>query len=171
MGSDGTMPEPVSSAPKALNSAQSASAEAMAKHEPLELLSLMKAGKVPAAPMSELIQFSLLEAERGRVVFVCDPAAKFLNSLGVIHGGFSMILLDTCMGVAVYSTLRAGVGYTSIETKVNFVKPVLPETGRLRAIGHAIHTGQRTGTAEGRLVDEAGTLYAHGTTTCFIYPL
>jgi uncharacterized protein (TIGR00369 family) len=82
-----------------------------------------------------------------------------------------MTLLDTCMGVAIYTTLSSGVGYTTIETKVNFVKPIIAETGRLRAVGHAVHSGTRTATAEGRLVDEEGKLYAHGTTTCFLFPL
>jgi uncharacterized protein (TIGR00369 family) len=73
--------------------------------------------------------------------------------------------------VAIYTTLSSGIGYTTIETKVNFVKPITVETRLLRAVGHAVHTGTRTGTAEGRLVDEEGNLYAHGTTTCFLFPL
>jgi len=91
--------------------------------------------------------------------------------MGIVHGGYAMTLLDTCMGVAIYTTLSSGVGYTTIETKVNFVKPITAETGLLRAVGHAVHSGTRTATAEGRLVDEEGKLYAHGTTTCFLFPL
>jgi uncharacterized protein (TIGR00369 family) len=74
------------------------------------------------------------------------------------------------MGIAAYSTLGVAVRYTTIETKVNFVRPITVATGRLRAIGTAVHTGTRTGTAEGRLIDSAGTLYAHGTTTIFLFP-
>ena len=78
---------------------------------------------------------------------------------------------NSCMGLAIYSTLGTGLGQTSIETKVNFVRPITVATGPLKAIGTALHTGTRTGTAEGKLVDANGKLYAHGTTTCFLFPV
>ncbi len=109
--------------------------------------------------------------EFGRATIVTTPNERFYNTMGIVHGGYAMTLLDTCMGVAIYTTLSSGVGYTTIETKVNFVKPITAETGLLRAVGHAVHSGTRTATAEGRLVDEEGKLYAHGTTTCFLFPL
>jgi len=91
--------------------------------------------------------------------------------MGIVHGGYHLTLLDSCMGLAIYSTLGPGLAQTSIETKVNFVRPVTAANGQLRAIGTALHTGSRTGTAEGKLVDAEGKLYAHGTTTCFLFPI
>jgi uncharacterized protein (TIGR00369 family) len=87
----------------------------------------------------------------------------------VVHGGVAATLLDSAMGCAVHSALPAGAGYTSLEIKVNFVRPLTAETGRVRCEAKLIHLGGRTATAEGRVVDEAGKLYAHGTTTCLIF--
>jgi uncharacterized protein (TIGR00369 family) len=145
--------------------------EVMQRYSGLEVLHRLKDGLLPVAPMSEVIPFALVDAEFGKAIVRSTPSERFYNTIGIVHGGYAMTLLDTCMGVAIYSTLSSGIGYTSIETKVNFVKPVTAETGPLRAVGHAVHTGTRTATAEGRLVDEEGRLYAHGTTTCFLYPL
>jgi uncharacterized protein (TIGR00369 family) len=145
--------------------------EVMERYSGLEVLHRVKNGLLPKAPISEVIPFELTDIEFGKVTVVSTPSEKFYNTMGIAHGGYAMTLLDTCMGVAVYTTLSSGVGYTSIETKVNFVKPVTAQTGPLRAIGHAVHLGTRTATAEGRLVDSEGKLYAHGTTTCFLYPL
>jgi uncharacterized protein (TIGR00369 family) len=143
----------------------------MQQHGGLEVLRRMKDGLLPKPAMSDVIPFQLMDIEFGKATLVSRPSEKFYNTAGIVHGGYAMTLLDSCMGVAIYTTLSSGIGYTSIETKVNFVKPVVAETGLLRAIGHAVHTGTRTATAEGRLVDEAGKLYAHGTTTCFLFQL
>jgi uncharacterized protein (TIGR00369 family) len=143
----------------------------MRRHNGLDVLHQVKAGLLPRPAMSETIPFELMDMEFGKATLISMPSEKFYNTLGIAHGGYAMTLLDSCMGVAIYTTMSAGVGYTTIETKVNFVKPVTVETGLLRAVGHAVHTGSRTATAEGRLVDEEGKLYAHGTTTCFLFPL
>ena len=143
----------------------------MQRHNGLEVLHQLKKGLLPRSPMSEVIPFELTDIEFGKATLVSTPSEKFYNTLGIVHGGYALTLLDSSMGLAIYTTLSFGIGYTSIETKVNFVKPVTVKTGPLRAVGHAVHTGTRTATAEGRLVDEEGELYAHGTTTCFLYPL
>jgi uncharacterized protein (TIGR00369 family) len=143
----------------------------MQRHNGLEVLHQVKKGLLPRPAMSEVIPFELMDIEFGKATLISTPSEKFYNTLGIVHGGYAMTLLDSCMGVAIYTTLSSGIGYTTIETKVNFVKPVTVERGLLRAVGHAVHTGTRTGTAEGRLVDEEGNLYAHGTTTCFLFPL
>lgn len=91
--------------------------------------------------------------------------------MGAVHGGFAMTLLDSAMTCAVMSVLAAGELCTTVETKVSFVRPVLASTGRLRAQAHVIHAGSRVATAEGRLTDAAGRLYAHGTSTCLRFPL
>lgn len=82
-----------------------------------------------------------------------------------------MTLLDSSMGCAIHSLLPAGQSYAAVETKVNFVRPLTDRSGPVRAEGRAIHTGSRIGTAEGRVVDAAGKVYAHGTTTCLIFPI
>jgi uncharacterized protein (TIGR00369 family) len=143
----------------------------MRQYSGLEVLQQVKDGRLPLAPISDVIPFDLRDMEFGRATIVSTPNEKFYNTMGIAHGGYAMTLLDSCMGVAIYTTLSSGIGYTSIETKVNFVKPIKAETGLLRAVGHAVHTGTRTATAEGRLIDEEGKLYAHGTTTCFLFPL
>ena len=86
----------------------------------------------------------------------------------MVHGGWAATLLDSCMGCAVHSTLEPGQGYTTVEIKVSFVRPLTASTGRVEAEGRVIHFGRLIATAEGRLVDSAGRLYAHGTTTCLI---
>jgi uncharacterized protein (TIGR00369 family) len=106
--------------------------------------------------------------ERGRAVFEVVPAEQHFNPIGVVHGGLAMTLLDSAMACSVQSELPAGSGYTTLEAKINLVRPVTLETGKLRAIGKVIHVGSRVGTAEGRLEDASGKLYAHGTTTCII---
>jgi uncharacterized protein (TIGR00369 family) len=145
--------------------------EVMQDYNGLEVLRQLKNGLLPRPPMSEVIPFELMDMEFGKAVLISTPSEKFYNTMGIAHGGYAMTLLDSCMGVAIYTTLSSGIGYTTIETKVNFVKPITVKAGLLRAIGHAVHTGTRTATAEGRLVDQEGKLYAHGTTTCFLYPL
>ncbi len=137
-------------------------------HKGIEVLEQLLDGKVPYPAMSQIIPFRVTSAIRGQVTVESEPSKAFYNTAGIVHGGFALTLLDTCMGLSVYSTLEAKLHYTTIETKVNFVRPITESTGRMRAIGNAVHTGTRTGTAEGRLVDHAGVIYAHGTTSCFL---
>jgi uncharacterized protein (TIGR00369 family) len=142
----------------------------VSQYSGLEVLQRLLDGDLPHPAMSEIIPFRLTEVAAGRVVFESTPTAEFNNTAGIVHGGYAMTLLDTCMGIAVYSTLGPAIRYTTMETKVNFIRPITAATGRLRAVGTALHTGTRTGTAEGRLIDLAGTLFAHGTTTIFLFP-
>ena len=104
----------------------------------------------------------------------CSKASRssaFYNPLGSVHGGWAMTLLNSCTACAVHSTLAAGQGYTSVETKVNFTRPLSADSGPLRAEGQVISVGRRIGTAEGRLLGDGGRVYAHGTSTCLIFPL
>jgi uncharacterized protein (TIGR00369 family) len=137
----------------------------------LEIWNAMRDGHLPLPPMAAVIPMRIAEVALGRVVLACEPAEQFYNAMGIVHGGYHLTVLDSCMGLAIYSTLGPGLGQTSIETKVNFVRPVTAATGPLRVIGTSLHTGSRTGTAEGKLVDGVGKLYAHGTTTCFLFPV
>ncbi|MBM3523316.1 MAG: PaaI family thioesterase [Alphaproteobacteria bacterium] len=134
----------------------------------IEFLQDLIARRVPAAPISETAGFWLVEAEPGRAVFEGEATARFLNPLGTVHGGWISTLLDSAMGCAVHTLIKAGQSYTTAELKVNFVRPLLPGGGVLRCTGTVIHGGSRLATAEGRLVDAGGKLLAHGSTTCMI---
>jgi len=101
-------------------------------------------------------------------LFECEPGEQHYNPIGVVHGGLAMTLLDSAMGCSVHTRLPAGKGYTTLEAKVNLVRAITIRTGTLRATGRVIHLGGKTATAEGRLEDADGKLYAHGTTTCIV---
>ncbi|GAC1687548.1 MAG: PaaI family thioesterase [Candidatus Dormibacteraceae bacterium] len=137
----------------------------------LEFMHAVIAGKLPPPPIAATMDFKGAEADEGRVVFAGQPGEFVYNPLGVVHGGYAMTLLDSAMGCAVQTMLAHGEGYTSLETSVNFVRPITKETGRVRCEGKVIHRGGRIATAEGRLVAEStGKLLAHGTTTCMVFP-
>lgn len=134
----------------------------------IDFLRKIIAKDLPQPPIACTLDYALLEVEEGRAVFGIQPAEIHYNPIGMVHGGIPCTLLDSAMGCAVHSTLPAGVGYTTLELKVNIVKAIGKDTGYLRAEGRLIHAGRSTAVAEGRLVDEAGKLYAHATTTCMI---
>ncbi|HEY6187633.1 MAG TPA: PaaI family thioesterase [Pyrinomonadaceae bacterium] len=135
----------------------------------LEYLQKIVAGELPRPPISALLDFGLAELGEGRAVFTVEPAEYHYNPIGVVHGGLAATLLDSAMGCAVHSMLAAGVGYTTLEVKVNYVRPMTVETGLVRCEAKVIHMGGRTATAEGRVTDASGKLYAHATTTCIIF--
>ena len=145
--------------------------EARRAQSGLELLEGLIAGRVPRPPISDTLNFYLVEVAPGRAVFQGAPKREFFNPIGAIHGGWAATLLDSCMGCAVHTALPAGQGYTTVEFKLNFVRPVMPDTGPLRAEGRVINAGRTIATADGRLVDADGKLYAHGTETCLVFAL
>jgi uncharacterized protein (TIGR00369 family) len=108
------------------------------------------------------------EVDHGRVVMSLETRPDFANPLGTVHGGIAATLLDSVMGCAVHTTMPAGVGYTTLEIKVNYIRAVRTDGQRLTATGALIHSGRRTTTAEGNVFDEDGRLVAHGTTTCLV---
>lgn len=122
----------------------------------------------PSAPIGELIGMSFVSADHGHVVFELTPAERHYNPIGTVHGGIAATMLDSAMGCAVHSTLPAGTGYTTAEIKISYVRALTAATGAVRAEGRVLHTGSRMATAEGFVRDAAGTLYAHGTTTCLV---
>ena len=137
----------------------------------LEIMQRMIAGRLPRPPISVAMDFDLLAAAAGSALFAGTPGARFLNPYGTVHGGYVATLMDSAMTCAVQTTVGAGFGVTTVEFKVNFVKPIPVDVGRLRAVASAIHSGKRLGTAEGKLWDDRDVLYAHGTTTCMVYSL
>jgi uncharacterized protein (TIGR00369 family) len=146
-------------------------AETTAAMSGLDFLRGIIEGRLPGPPIMELIGFQLIEVEKARAVFEGTPALRHYNPIGAVHGGYAATLLDSCMGCAVHTTLPKGVGYTTLEFKVGFVRPITADTGRVRAEGKVISSGRRVATAEGRLTDAGGRLLAHATTTCLVFEL
>jgi uncharacterized protein (TIGR00369 family) len=135
----------------------------------LEFVQGLADGTLPLNTIAQTLGYDVIEAESGRVVVTIEPSGAHLNPAGTVHGGLSATLLDSCMGLAIQSTLEKGLGQTTLEFKVSLVRPVTPETGLIRAEGRVLHRGRRVGTAEGRITDGKGRLLAHGTTTCLIF--
>lgn len=135
----------------------------------MQVFEKMFSGELPYPPIGETLDFVPIEVEPGRAVFQGRPAFRHYNPLGTVHGGWIATLLDSCVGCAVHSTLPAGKSYTTAELKINYVRAVTTKTPMLRAIGTTIHVGGRMATADGRLVGPDGKLYAHASTTCFIF--
>jgi uncharacterized protein (TIGR00369 family) len=137
--------------------------------EGLDYLRGIVEGTFAPPPIAELLGFSLVEVERGRALFAVEPAEWMYNPIGSVHGGVAATLLDSCMGCAVHSTLPAGVGWTTTDLQVRYIRAMSANTGRVLAEGKVVHAGVRTATAEGRLfVESDGTLIAHASTGCVI---
>src|SRR5215210_8127735 len=134
----------------------------------LELLSAIVAGAVPPPGFATTLGIEPTDFSEGRAAFALDPGPEHLNPLGAVHGGILSTLLDSAMGSAIHTTLAAGETFTTVELSVRFVRPVRAGHGRATAHAAVVHAGRRTATAEGRVLDEDGTLYAHATTTCLI---
>jgi uncharacterized protein (TIGR00369 family) len=134
----------------------------------LEALRAMIAGQFAPPTIAATMGFTLVEVEHGFAAFEGEPSARVLNPMGAVHGGWALTLIDSCTGCAGHTTLPAGVGYGTVETKVNFVRPIAATTGKLRAEGRVLALGRTLITAEGKLTDAKGKLYAHGTSTCMI---
>ncbi len=135
----------------------------------LEYMSAISDGTMPAPPVARLLGFELVEAEWGRALFALQPAEWMYNPIGSVHGGIAATILDSCMGCAVHTTLEAGVGYTTTDLQVRYIRAMSVATGRVLAEGRVVHGGRRSATAEGRLFAESGeTLIAHGSTGCMI---
>ena len=135
----------------------------------MDFLCAIRDGRLPAPPIAQLLGFRLVEVDTGHAVFEVQPGEQHYNPIGVVHGGLAMTLLDSAMGCAVQTHMPAGGSYTTLEAKTNLVRAITSSTGVLRAIGKTLHVGNRVATAEARLVDRAGKLYAHGTTTCLVF--
>lgn len=134
-----------------------------------EFLMAIAAGSIPQSPVARALGFTLSEVGDGSAVFTVEPAEYHYNPIGLVHGGLAATVLDSAMACAVQSKLPAGKAYTTLELKINLVRAITLRSGPLRAEGKLIHAGSRVATSEGRLVDAAGRLYAHGTTTCMIF--
>lgn len=136
----------------------------------IDALRAIMAGELPPPPIARLMDMDLIEVEDGRAVFTVRPAEFHYNPIGMVHGGLAATLIDSATGCAVQTTLPAGVGYTTLEFKTNFVRPMSHATGRVLCTGEVIHRGGTIATAEARITSEdTGKLIAHGTATCAIF--
>jgi uncharacterized protein (TIGR00369 family) len=135
----------------------------------LEFVQGLVDGTLPLNTIAQTLGYDVTEAVSGRVVVTAEPRGIHLNPAGTVHGGLAATLLDSCMGLAVQSTLEKGVGQTTLEFKISLVRPITPETGLIKAEGVVLSRGRRVGTAEGRITDDKGRLLAHGTTTCLVF--
>jgi uncharacterized protein (TIGR00369 family) len=145
------------------------SAERQKQMSGLDFVRGLVDGTLPLNPIAQTLGYDVSEVESGRVVVTANPGDIHLNPAGTVHGGFTATLLDSCMGLAVQSTLERGLGQTTLEFKISLLRPITPETGGIRAEGVVLNRGRRIGTAEGRVTDGNGRLLAHGTTTCLIF--
>ena len=134
----------------------------------LAFLRAIRDGRLAPPPIAQLLGMRLTVVEAGEAVFECTPGEQHYNPIGVVHGGLAMTLLDSAMTCAVQTRAPAGGGFTTVEAKTNFVRPITASTGVIRAMAKVLHIGSRLATAEGRIVDAAGKLYAHATTTCIV---
>ena len=137
----------------------------------LELMRDMLAGRIPNPPIGRQLNFKLTAADEGMVEFRGIPLFDFYNPAGTVHGGWAATLLDSALGASVNTRLPAGMGHTTIEFKVNLVRPISAETGEVIARGTVIHFGRTTAVSEATLKTADGKLLALGTETCAIFPL
>lgn len=134
----------------------------------LEFFRRMRDRVLAPPPMVTLLGLSLTEVDEGRVVFTATATEAVYNGLGIAHGGFAATLLDSALGCAINTTQPAGRMFTTLELKINYTRPLTREVGEVRCEAHVIHIGTRTATAEARIVDAEGRVYAHATTTCLV---
>ena len=149
--------------------ASSEKAEARRTMSGLEYMRQMMAGELTPSGMAHLMKFKLVEVSEGRAVFTIEPDERHYNGLGIAHGGLAATLLDSALGCAINTMMPAGKIFTTLEMKINYVRPLRRETGEVRCEASVIHVGGRVATAEGRIVDASGKLYAHGTATCMLF--
>jgi len=137
----------------------------------MEFLQAVADGQFPGPPIAGLLDFRIASITEGEVSFVCTPQESAYNPIGAIHGGLVCTLLDSVLGCAVHSTLAAGLGYTSIEISVRYLRPVHADGSAITAIGRVVKPGRRVSFAEGEVRDDGGRLVATGSTSCLIYPV
>ncbi len=135
----------------------------------LEYMQQLLSGARPPSGMAQLMSFRLVEVSEGRAVFTVTPDERHYNGIGIAHGGLAATLLDSALGCAINTMMPAGSIFTTLEMKINYVRPMRRETGEVRCEANVLHVGGRVGTAEGRIIDASGKLYAHGTATCMLF--
>lgn len=146
-----------------------ADGKALAGKTGLQIMQGLLSGELPRPYMADTMDVALIEVGPGHAVFQATPQLKHYNPMGVVHGGWFATLLDFALGCAVQTTLGAGSGYTTAQLSVQLVRAATVDTGPLRAIGKAVHSGRQMATSEARIVAPDGKLFAHATTTCMVF--
>jgi len=144
--------------------------ETLMASDGLTVLRNIISGALPQPPICATVGFHLIEASEGSAAFEGLPEFRHYNPIGTVHGGFAATLLDSALGCAVFSTMAKGETWTTLELKINMVRPLNKDTGVVRAEGRIIHRGRTVATADGSIKDRDGKLYAHASTTCMIFP-
>ncbi|HTW83446.1 MAG TPA: PaaI family thioesterase [Candidatus Sulfotelmatobacter sp.] len=134
----------------------------------LDALRRLVAGETPPPPIAQLMNFRLVEVADGYAVFEGEPGEEHYNPIGSVHGGFALTLLDSALGCSIHTMLPAGIGYTTSDVQVRFVRGMTKDTGTVRCEATALHVGRSTAVAEGKLYDRERRLLAVGTTACAI---
>jgi uncharacterized protein (TIGR00369 family) len=135
----------------------------------LEYMQKLAAGELPQSGMAQLIGFKLAEVSEGYAVLTVVPNERHYNGIGIAHGGLAATLLDSATGCAINTMMPAGRVFTTLEMKINYVRPIRGGAGVVRCEARVIHAGSRVATAEGRVLGPDGKLYAHGTATCMLF--
>ena len=136
-----------------------------------QLLAIFHDPDTPPAGLGRTLGFDGVEIGDGTVAFSAVPGPDVYNPIGTVHGGFAASMLDSALGCAVHSRLKAGQGYTTLELKVAYHRPMTATTGRVRAEGTVIQLGRRAAFAEGKITDARGRVYATATSTLLVFPL
>lgn len=145
--------------------------EQLPNYSGLDYMKLMLAGEQPGAPIASHLNMSLDDVAPGTVTFSCSPDESHYNPIGTVHGGFVCSVLDSALGCAAHTTLPAGMGYTSIEIKVNYLRPVLANSGPLRCVGTVTKPGRRVIFAEGEVTDRNGNVVATASGSLLVFPI
>jgi uncharacterized protein (TIGR00369 family) len=132
-----------------------------------QLQSMLEGGRGPS--IGETLGFELVEVEEGRVVFAGTPGLHVYNPIGTVHGGYAATLLDSACGCAAHSRLGPNQGYTTLELKVAYHRPMTANTGLVRAEGRVLSMGRRAAFTEASITDAQGKLYASATSTLLVF--
>ncbi|WP_296596114.1 PaaI family thioesterase [Phenylobacterium sp.] len=142
-----------------------------AGHNGLDVMRRTLAEGGARSPISALMDFDLVRADLGHVVFEGRPGPQHVNPIGIVHGGFAATLLDAALWSAVQTTIEPGQGNTTVDLKVNYFRPMTADMGLVTCEATIVNRGSRIAMAEGRITDRAGKLYAHGASTLMILKL
>ena len=136
----------------------------------LEYLQRIARGEIPGVPIGDTLGFRLVEVEKGRVALLGNPDQRSYNLIGSVHGGWAATILDSALALSTLSTLEADQAFTTVDIRINYLRPLTVETGEVRAEGRVIQGGRRLAYCEAKLTDRAGKVICHGTGSCLILP-
>ena len=136
----------------------------------LEYLQRIARGEIGGVPIGDTLGFRLVEVEKGRVLLTGNPDQRSYNLIGTVHGGWAAAILDSALALSTLSTLEPDQGFTTVDIRINYLRPLTVETGEVRAEGRVIQGGRRLAYCEAKLTDAAGKVICHGTGSCLILP-